>query len=69
MSELKLSKNGFQKVKAQRLIDKFYEEVKTMNKLKIKVISETALLSMAGCGKNNFNFCGARICDGGRRAG
>ena len=56
-------------MKAQRLIDKFYEEVKTMNKLKIKVISETALLSMAGCGKNNFNFCGARICDGGRRAG
>lgn len=40
-----------------------------MKKLKITVVSEKTLTTnMAGCGRNNFNFCGARMCDGGKRA-
>ena len=39
-----------------------------MKKLKVHVVSEKKLVSsMAGCGRNNMNFCGARLCEGGKR--
>lgn len=53
------------------LLDKIYSVMnggENMKKLKVHIVSEKKLVSsMAGCGRNNMNFCGARLCEGGKR--